>query len=225
MEPSIIDRQDWGVLGYPEALDRQLKLADDRAKGLVPDTLVTVEHPPTISLGRHAPDSDVLWNAEILAAKGITVVRSDRGGRATYHGPGQLVCYPIVGIQDRGWGARQWVDLIEAALIDVVGSYGIEAERICGRPGVWTGGAKIASLGLRIARGVSYHGLSLNTHLDPSDFDCIVTCGVATEDVTTIKNETGESPPASQIRGRVLNSLAQRIREHTKKCPVQPVTR
>ncbi len=215
----------WGLVPYDEALRRQLALHEARVEGRIPDTLVTVEHPATATLGRHAPAGDVLWQADRLEASGIRVVRSDRGGRATYHGPGQIVCYPIVAIAERGWGAKRWVEVLEEALIEMLRTFDLVGERICGRPGIWVGGAKIASLGLRIARGVSYHGLALNTRLDPSVFDCIVTCGVATERVTTLERECGETPPDEEVRSRLLEALLRNLREHSTTCPAQAATR
>lgn len=183
----------WGRLDYSAALGRQLALWEQRLAGRIPDTFAIVEHDPVITLGRHAPERDVLLDQEALDARGITVVRSDRGGRATYHGPGQAVVYPIVGIADRGMGVKDWVTILDDALGESLRSFGIEGHTIEGRPGIWVGEAtarKIASVGLRVARGVSYHGVSINVdRRSVEGFAHIVTCGVADQRVTSIIDE------------------------------------
>lgn len=205
----------WGPIAYDEALRRQLELHARRVAGEAPDTLVFVEHPPTFTLGRHAPEADIVLDAAELSRRGIAVARSDRGGRATYHGPGQVVLYPIVSVDDLGLGAKDWVCLLESALIDTLADYGVAGQRRPGTAGIWTGdgdaAAKIASLGLRISRGVSYHGAALNTGLDASVFDCIVTCGVRGERVTTIADATGTRPDDHAVAMQLARHVALRI--------------
>lgn len=208
----------WGRLEYAAALARQLELHERRLRGQVPDTLVVVEHPPTITLGRHAPATDVLADPSELHRRGITIARSDRGGRATYHGPGQVVMYPIVSIEELGVGVKDWVCLLEGALLDTLRDYGIVGERHPGTAGIWTGGGKIASIGLRIARGVSYHGVALNVGLDASVFDCIVTCGVGGERVTTISATTGATVPCDQASERLTAHTIRRMRQRQADC-------
>ncbi|MFN2377049.1 MAG: lipoyl(octanoyl) transferase LipB [Candidatus Binatia bacterium] len=211
---------DWGFVAYEEALRRQLELHARRVAGQAPDTLVLVSHPPTFTLGRHAPEADIVLDQAELLRRGITVARSDRGGRATYHGPGQVVLYPIVSIAALGLGVKDWVCLLESALLDALADHGVAGRRQPGTAGIWTtgegeegGGAKIASLGLRVARGVSYHGVALNTGLDASVFDCIVTCGVRGERVTTIEAETGRRPDDGDAGRLLAGHVARRIRE------------
>lgn len=209
----------WGSVPYGEALARQLELQAARVAGLVPDTLVLVSHPPTFTLGRQAPEADVVLDAAELQRRGIAVARSDRGGRATYHGPGQVVLYPIVSIERLGLGVKDWVCLLESALVDALADHGIRGLRHPGTAGIWTaedtrrgqGGAKIASLGLRVSRGVSYHGVSLNTGLDASVFDCIVTCGVRGERVTTIEAVTGRAPDEEEAGLALARHVERRI--------------
>lgn len=209
----------WGLISYEEAQARQLALHAERVAGLVPDTLVLVSHPPTFSLGRHAPEDDIVLDHAELDRRGIVVARSDRGGRATYHGPGQVVLYPVVRTADLGLGVKDWVCLLESALIDTLADYGVHGLRHPGTAGIWTaddtpqgqGGAKIASLGLRVARGVSYHGVSLNTGLDASVFDCIVTCGVRGERVTTIEAATGLAPSDDEVGQALARHVLERI--------------
>ena len=208
----------WGELPYTDALERQLALHARRVAGEVPDTVVVVQHPPTFTLGRHASAADIVLDRAELERRGIAVARSDRGGRATYHGPGQVVVYPIVSIGGLGLGVKDWVCLLEGALIDSLCSYGIQGERRAGTAGIWTAGragpvAKIASIGLRISRAVSYHGVALNTCLDASVFDCIVTCGVAGEHVTTIAAERGAAVSDEEVASRLVARIGERMRE------------
>lgn len=209
---AVIER--WGLVPYEAALRRQAELHARRVAGLVPDTLVIVEHPPTFTLGRHAPEGDVLLDAGELQRRGIDLVRSDRGGRATYHGPGQVVLYPIVSIDDLGLGVKGWVCLLESALLETLADYGVIAERRPSTAGLWTRGGKIASVGLRVARGVSTHGVSLNTGLEPSVFDCIVTCGVRGERVTTIAAETGRRPDEAEVAATLASHILDRLASH-----------
>lgn len=201
----------WGRVAYGEALERQLDLWRRRLVGRAPDTIVEVEHPPTITLGRNAPQTDVTIPAAELARRGIDLVRSDRGGRATAHGPGQIVVYPIVGIADRGIGVRSWVCSLEGALLAVLDGLGIAGRRIDGKPGIWAGDAKIASIGLRVARGVSYHGISLNVGLDAGPFDCIVACGVPGERITSVSQEAPAAPAREQIARNLCHAIATKI--------------
>jgi lipoyl(octanoyl) transferase len=201
----------WGRMPYLEAWERQLALADAIARGDHADTLVSVEHPPTVTLGRHAPEADVLADAEARHQAGIAVVRSDRGGRATYHGPGQVVLYPIVAIERRGLGIKQWVVALQNALAEVVASYGLAPDCRAGSPGVWVGGAKVASIGIRVVRGVSYHGVSLNVGLDVSGFDYIVPCGAAGERITSLARACDPPPSFDDAAERLIAAVSSQI--------------
>jgi lipoate-protein ligase B len=202
----------WGRVDYEAALARQLALAKAVAVGDRADTLIAVEHPPTVTLGRHASTADVVAEETELVARGICVVRTDRGGQATYHGPGQVVVYPIVAIARLGLGARRWVSLLEAALLETLASFGVPGTLVESRPGVWARGGKIASLGLRISRGVSYHGVSLNVGLDVSGFGCIVPCGSAGERITSLAAERENAPTADQASETLIEAIANRLR-------------
>ena len=147
-----------------------------------------------------------------LERRGIAVVRSDRGGRATVHAPGQAVIYPLVAVARRGLGARAWVALLEDTVKEVLCEFGIRGERRPGRPGLWTDRGKIAFVGLRIARGVSYHGLAVNVDLDVSLFDCIVPCGAAGDRVTSIAAILGPRAPSPEtLAERVRAAISTRI--------------
>ena len=216
-------REEWGVVPYVEALDRQRALHAARLAGEVSDTLVLVSHPAVVTLGRHAPEDDLALPREEYARRGIDVVRTDRGGRATYHGPGQVVMYPVVAIEQRRIGVKDWVCLLESALLDTLEALGIAAARKPATAGLWTtpapglppgtGGAKIASLGLRVTRGISYHGVALNTGLDAAVFDAIRTCGVAGERVTSIAAVTGRVPDDAAVGRSLADHVERRLRE------------
>lgn len=212
----MIDVERWGRLSYGDAWSRQLELAARVEIGARGDTLVVVEHPPTITLGRHAPTSDVLANAEARARLGIETVRSDRGGRATFHGPGQVVVYPIVHIERRTLGIKQWVGVLQAALLEVVRDYGPPARCREGSPGVWVRDAKVASIGLRVSRGVSYHGVSLNVGLDVAGFDCIVPCGAAGERITSLAAECETPPSIDDAADRLIGAISRRVEAHPR---------
>jgi lipoate-protein ligase B len=207
----VIAVEHWGRLGYLEALERQIALADAVAAGKCGDTLVLVEHPPTITLGRHASEADLVAAPAVRSARGIETVRSDRGGQATYHGPGQLVMYPIVNIARRCLGVKNWVWLLQQSLLDVVASYGATGVGRSDQPGVWVGGAKIASIGLRVARGVSYHGVALNVELDVSGFDCIVPCGVVGARITSLAAVSPGSPTVEDAAARLVGAISRRL--------------
>lgn len=188
----------WGEVPYEDALTRQLALHAARIAGEGPDTIVDVSHPPTITLGRHAPETDVTADAGFLAGHGVHVCRTDRGGRATAHGPGQAVVYPIVGIADRRIGVSAWVCLLERAIMRALASFGIDGTTKEGSPGIWTARGKIASLGLRVSHGVSYHGISINACLDAGPFDYILPCGVPGERIATVASELANGDRAEQ---------------------------
>lgn len=207
--PPSIER--WGRVDYQDAWRRQLRICQALRAGACGDTLVVCEHPATITLGRHAPTSDVLLGPAECRGRGITVVRSDRGGRATYHGPGQLVVYPIIDLANHGLGPCAWVEMLEEALIATIAAHGLRGERRRGRPGIWVGGAKIASIGLRIARGISYHGVSLNCDLDVGAFDCIVACGAAAGRMTSLAAENARTPSVDAAATTLIAELSRRL--------------
>ncbi len=188
-----------GRIGYREAWDRQHGLAADRADGRIGDRLLILEHPPVVTLGRHADAGHVLASPEWLTSAGIEVIRVERGGEATYHGPGQLVAYPIVRLRERGLFVRPFVRALEAAMIETAASYGVAAARRDGFPGVWCDPdgplpRKLGALGVRIERDVTYHGIALNVTTDLSGFGLIDPCGMPGIGVTSIALEAGWPP-------------------------------
>jgi lipoate-protein ligase B len=175
-----------GTVPYREALDWQRQLAETRIAGrLDHDVLLLLEHPPVVTFGRNS------HQANLLRASGIEVFEVERGGDVTYHGPGQLVGYPIIDLggykQDLHWYLRT----LEQALIDALGFLGIPAERNPGYTGVWTRGRKIASIGIHVKQWVTWHGFALNVTTDLADFDRIVPCGIQGVEMTSVQREQG----------------------------------
>ena len=198
---------DWlGRIGYREAWELQKALVDQRAAGEIGDRLLLLEHDPVLTLGRQAAERHVLASPRELARRGIEVIRVERGGEVTYHGPGQLVGYPIIRLGDRGLLVRPLVAALEAAMIETCSQLGVEAIRREGHPGCWIDGGpnrpfrKIGALGLRIERGVSYHGIALNVDVDLRDFDLIDPCGEPGLISTSIAEELGRTaePPSTR---------------------------
>ncbi len=190
-----------GRVDYRAALALQKRLAAERADGRIPDQLLLLEHPAVLTLGRSSDRGHVRADAVTLAARGIEVVQVERGGEVTYHGPGQLVAYPIIRLADRDLMVRPLVRALEAAIVATCAALGVAADRRDGQPGCWcdpTGPdpRKIGALGLRIERGVSYHGIALNVSVDLADFDLIDPCGLPGVASTSIARELGPRSPA-----------------------------
>ena len=187
-----------GRMPYREAWALQRRLAAQRAEGRIGDRLLLVEHEPVLTLGRGADEAHVRASAAELAARRIEVIRVERGGEVTYHGPGQLVAYPIIALSRRGLLLRPLVRALEAAMIETCAAFGLDAERRDGHPGCWVeanGEAprKIGALGIRVERGVSYHGIALNIDPDLADFDLIDPCGMPGVVSTSIAREVGRA--------------------------------
>jgi len=194
-----------GRIGYRAAWALQKELVDARVAGGIDDRLLLLEHDAVLTLGRQADESHVLASPRELRRRDVEVIRVERGGEVTYHGPGQLVAYPIIRLGDRGILVRPLVAALEAAMIETCARLGVEAFRRDGHPGCWiegTGGRphrKIGALGLRIERGVSYHGIALNVDPDLRDFDLIDPCGMPGLVSTSIAEELGRTaePPTT----------------------------
>ena len=194
-----------GRIGYRQAWARQKELLERRVAGEIPDQLLLLEHDPVLTLGRQADESHVLARPSELRRRGIEVIRVERGGEVTYHGPGQLVAYPILKLGERGLLVRPLVNAVEQAMIETCAALGVEAMRRDGHPGCWIDGGpgrphrKVGALGLRIERGVSYHGIALNIDADLRDFELIDPCGEPGLISTSIAEELGRTaePPTT----------------------------
>jgi lipoate-protein ligase B len=205
---------DLGILPYGAALAFQRSVARARIAGAIgDDVLLLVEHPPVVTLGRSSKASHLLASPELLAARGVELFEVERGGDVTFHGPGQLVGYPIIDLkrhrQDLHWYLRQ----VEEALIRGVAPFGIAGERNAGYTGVWTHGRKLASIGVHARDWVTWHGFALNVTTDLSYFDLMVPCGIAEVQMTSVARETAAAEPAALLarrtRGRVAAGFAE----------------
>ena len=217
-----------GRVPYREAWDMQHDLVAQRRADSIGDQLLLLEHPPVLTLGRHAEAAHVLATDEELAARGIEVIRVERGGEVTYHGPGQLVAYPIIRLADRGILLRPFVRTLEQAMIDTAAGFGVDAARREGYPGIWCdpdapNPRKLGALGLRVEGGVTYHGIALNITTDLDDFALIDPCGLPDAGVTSIAREAGwpasQSAPSTasvaQAADRFAIDFAERLAEAT----------
>jgi lipoate-protein ligase B len=196
-----------GLVPYGEALDLQRRTADGvRAGG--DEALILLEHPPTYTLGVRGRESNLLLPLEAFASRGAEIVRTDRGGDVTFHGPGQVVGYPILNLRVRGMGPAAYVRALERLLIEALAALGIGAARDPGRPGVWTDGAKIAALGVRVSGGVTTHGFALNVNTDLAWFDSIVPCGIRDAGVTSMQAIAGHPFELHEVEGALIDAFA-----------------
>ena len=215
-QPEPISAQWLGRIGYREAWQLQKSLVEQRVAGEIGDRLLLLEHDPVLTLGRQADDAHVLASPRELRRRGIEVIRVERGGEVTYHGPGQLVGYPILRLGDRGLLVRPLVAALEAAMIETCARLGVEAVRRDGHPGCWIEDGpnrpfrKIGALGLRIERGVSYHGIALNIDVELRDFDLIDPCGEPGLISTSVAEELGRTaePPSTRAVERAGGMFA-----------------
>lgn len=180
-----------GRFGYDEALRLQRELWQQRVNGEIGDQLLLLEHPPVITLGRNSQEKNLLASAERLRELGVEVREADRGGDVTYHGPGQLVGYPIIDLKPDRMDVLRYLRDLEEVLIQVLEYFGIYGQRREDYTGVWVGERKIAAIGVKISRWVTYHGFALNVCTDLPAFDLIVPCGILGVSVTSMQKELG----------------------------------
>jgi lipoyl(octanoyl) transferase len=198
--------RDLGRLAYAAALAVQQQTHEAVLSGHNPPTLLLVEHDPVITVSqRQGAGQHLLASPQRLAELGIALETTDRGGDITYHGPGQLVAYPIVRLADLGLNVGRYMRLLEQVVIDTVGAWGIEGRRIEGRTGVWVGPAKLCAMGVRVRRNVSLHGLALNVSTDLAHFQTIVPCGLADATVTSLQRLLGpRCPDMDQVKAALI---------------------
>ena len=197
-----------GTMDYLEAWDLQLSLVEKVHSGSEPNTMLMLEHPHVYTKGRLSKESDVLVPEEILAAKGIRIYETDRGGQVTYHGFGQLVIYPILNLREWG-GPVKYVRALEKVVIATLTEMGITANCESGNTGVWTDQGKIAAIGVKISRGIAFHGLSLNVNTDLTYYRDIVPCGFTDRPVTSMATILGEPVDMELIRYSLVYQFGQ----------------
>jgi lipoyl(octanoyl) transferase len=181
-----------GLVPYGEALEAQSRLAAARRAGQVPDLLLLLEHPPTYTKGRRSTADELPMGEDWYRMQGIEVRETDRGGRVTYHGPGQLVGYPIVDLHEMGDDVHLYVRRMERVVIDALADTGVVAEIRDGLTGVWVGERKVGSIGVHVSRGVTTHGFAVNVSNDLQPFEWIVPCGIEGCQVTSLTRELGD---------------------------------
>jgi len=197
-----------GRISYASGLEEQGALVADRQAGRVPDTLLLLEHNPVFTLGRNAKVESMLFPADTLRERGFDVFETGRGGDVTYHGPGQVVGYPILDLGPDRRDVHRYVRDLEEVMIRTCADYEVRAGRIAGLTGVWVGDAKIGAIGVRIARWVTSHGFALNVATDLAPFDLIVPCGIRGRGVTSLTSLLGREILVDEVMDRVPDHFA-----------------
>lgn len=198
-----------GVVNYPTGLELQREKVAARKAGAIPDTLLLLEHPHVYTLGRNARREHVLVSLEFLRSRGAEVFDTDRGGDVTYHGPGQLVGYPIIDLTQHRRDIAWYMRSLEEVFVRVASDYGIEAGRVPGATGVWVGSEKLAAMGVHISRWTTSHGFAFNINTDLRYFDWIVPCGLRDKGVTSLSRLLGRPVEMSEAATRVVEAFGQ----------------
>ena len=209
-EPRRLAVRSLGTVPYGEALELQRRLVAERRDGRIPDTLLLLEHPHVITLGTSARPAHVLADSSERRLLGVEVFEAGRGGDVTYHGPGQLVGYPILDLKPDRKDVRRYLRDLEGALVAALGRWSVVAGRVEGRTGVWTGDRKIAAIGVRISSGwITSHGFALNVRTDLRYFRTIVPCGIRDGEVTSLEREVGRAVDDGEVRDEVAARMAE----------------
>jgi lipoyl(octanoyl) transferase len=208
--PRSIEVHWLGNVPYNAALELQKRLVEQRKSDAIPDQLLLLEHPAVITLGVKTRDdrTHVVATADALEREGVQIVESGRGGDVTYHGPGQLVGYPVLDLRPDRCDVHRYVRDLEAMLIQAVATFGIAAHRLPRLTGVWVGDDKLAAIGVRIARWVTSHGFALNVNTKLEHFNLIIPCGIVDKGVTSIERLTGQSTPIETVVPAVADAFA-----------------
>ena len=199
MSPSLVTIQLPDLTPYGVAYEMQRTRRDEVESGKAPNTLYLLEHKPVITLGRKAEAHHLLRTSEEFSALGIDVFEADRGGDVTYHGPGQMVAYPIINLNQWRPAIRWYLRSLEEVLINQLAGYGLHAGRVEGYTGVWVGGAKVAAIGIGVHNWITFHGIALNVTPDMAHFGLIVPCGIADKPVTSLEQLLGKAPDMKQV--------------------------
>jgi lipoyl(octanoyl) transferase len=200
-----------GIVGYADALALQQSLVEDRKDGRIPDQLLLLQHPPVITLGvknRH-DRGNIIASPEALEQQGVTVVETGRGGDVTYHGPGQLVGYPILDLKPDRCDVHRYVRDLEQVLIDTAAGFGVSAGRVAGLTGAWVENDKLAAIGVRISRWITSHGFAFNVTTNLSHFELIVPCGIRGRGVTSLDRLLGHPIQLDRVETAVIEAFAR----------------
>jgi len=198
---------DCGLAGYGDILQKQTALRDKRQAGEISDMVLIVEHKPVITIGARETANKLLISKEQLTEKGIDLIEVRRGGGTTAHNPGQLVIYPILSLKELGIGINEYIRKLEQVGIELLDRLGVKAKGMKGYPGIWAGQKKIASIGVRVSRGITYHGMAININNDLSIFDYIIPCGLEDVEMTSVLKETGEKNSMGKVKNFIVNIL------------------
>ena len=203
LQSTLLQVENWGLLDYQVAFERQAELVAAHISGFGVDTLVLVEHPATVTLGRRASEADLRYAEMDVAAQGVRLQSINRGGLATAHEPGQLVAYPILTLKkhDLRWYSQTFLEVV----IQLLTEYGLTGVLRAGEPGVWVEGRKICSFGIAVKKWISSHGIALNVNNDLSTFDMIIPCGRPDEKLTSISRELGKLVDMSELQSRFVS--------------------
>ena len=206
---------DWGLTDYKEAVQLQLQIVAQRIRDEVPNTLIFTEHRPVFTLGaRKGAVDNLLWNASMREMKGIALVKANRGGDITYHGPGQLVAYPIIKLRKRNRDLHRYLRDLEEVVINALGFLGLAADRRQGMTGIWFGTRKIAAIGVAVRSWVTYHGTALNVTHNLSNFDGIIPCGITDCSVTSLEAELMRKVMLDEVKSVLALEFRKRFADH-----------
>ena len=197
------------IVPYDRALKLQQQSAQARAEGRIGDVLLLLQHPPVFTIGRFRGGEDITAPPEMLAREGIAVFHTNRGGGITYHGPGQLIGYPILNLKENGLGVREYIGKLEAAIMGVLLALGIRARRVAAYPGVWVGDRKICSIGIHISHHITTHGFALNVSNDLRYFECVRPCGLSGKAMTSVSELLGHRVGLEMVIETLLPSFSE----------------
>jgi lipoyl(octanoyl) transferase len=218
-----------GVVKYGDALDLQKRLVEERKAGRIPDQLLLLQHPPVITLGVRARDerSHVLASPEVLARKGVELFETGRGGDVTFHGPGQLVGYPILDLRPDRLDVHRYVRDLEEVMIGMAAAFGVTASRQPGLTGAWveqdSGPEKLAAIGVRIARWITSHGFAFNVTTDLDQFNLIVPCGISDKGVTSLQKLLGRTVPMDEVEESAITAMSAVFDRSPVRSPRNPI--
>jgi lipoate-protein ligase B len=208
---------DCGLEDFRRVLDLQHRLVEHRRRGDIVNTAFIVEHKPVITLGARQSANKLLIERDKLVQKGIDVVETRRGGGTTAHNPGQVVFYPILNLQELNLGVSEYIRILEQIGIELLELFGVKSERRKGFPGLWVDDKKIASIGVRVSRQITHHGMAININNDLSIFDYIVPCGLDNVKMTSVKNETGKEYPMTDVKEKLKTLLFKYFKTEVEK--------
>jgi lipoyl(octanoyl) transferase len=204
-----LDVRRLGLVAYADGLELQRALVEDRKADRIPDTLLLLQHPHVVTIGvKKDGRAHIIATPEQLASRGVEVFETGRGGDVTYHGPGQIVGYPIIDLNPDRRDVHRYVRDLEEVMIQVCANYGLSAGRVKGFSGAWVGDAKIGAIGVRISRWITSHGFAFNVTTDIEFFNLIVPCGIADRGVTSLSKEIGRTPETAEVEDRFVEQFA-----------------